>query len=283
VNSILKFSVILGAISALSLTACAPPKAVLKTSSQVLNELEAHYKIGKPSGAGPYPTIIYLHGASDNAWYDHPEKITATLNSAGYATIFVDSYAGRGISGTALRSGTLLPAERAADLLISLDWAGQQSWVKTDAIGVIGYSHGATTVMDALVLAPPSRKPAGLIDTPSSGISNLKAGVLFYPWCADDIMGIELNKVFDEDWDVAVPLLGILPGADKGSDAALCSSIFSRHADKGLPVSRLDLPGVGHTFDQVNDDHGNPQPEYDPKATEKAYDATMAFFDKHLK
>ncbi len=282
-NYISRITLILSAFLFFSLTACAPPKAVLKTSAQVLNELEPHFRVGKPAGSGPFPTIMYLHGASDNAWYDHPEKMTALLNEAGYATIFIDSYTGRGISGATLRTGRLLPAERAADLLVALNWAEQQSWVKKGALGAIGYSHGAMTIMDALVMAPPQRKPTGLIDVPGNSLSNLKASVLFYPWCAGDIMGVELNKSLDEDWNVALPILAILPGADTVSDASICSAILSRHAAKGLPVTTLKLPGVGHTFDQTKDDHGNTQPEYDAAATKKSYAAAIAYFDKYLK
>ncbi len=276
------FKVTLAALVVLSISACAPPKAELKTSAQVLGEIEPHLRTSKPSGAGPFPTVLYLHGGSDSAWYDHPKEITAVLNDAGFATIFIDSYTGRGINGHSVRSGALLPAERAADLLIALDWAKKQPWVKQGSIGAIGYSHGAATILDALVLAPP-KKPTGLTDVPSNALANLNAAVLFYPWCATDIMGIELNKFADEDWNIAVPILSVLPGDDQGSDAALCSAVMDRHIAKGLPVTRLDLPGVGHTFDQTHDDHGGVQPEYNATAKKTAYDATLAYFKKHLK
>jgi len=271
------------AVLALALAACTPPKAVLKSSQQVLSELEPHYRIGKPAGSGPFPTVILLHGASDNAWYDHFDKVTAQLNDAGFATVFVDSYAGRGISGTSVRGGTLLPPERASDLLVTLDWTINQPWVKKDGIGALGYSHGGATIMDALVLAPPTRKPNGLTDIPAAGMSPLKAAVLFYPWCADDIAGIELTKAYDEDWSAKTSLLAFLPGNDQMSDMDLCQSILTRHAAKGLPIRQVPLKGVGHTFDQVTDDHGNPQDTYDAAAAKKAYEDTLRFFTENLK
>ena len=265
------------------LVGCTPPKAVLKSSAQVLGELEPYYRVSKPTGTGPFPTVIILHGASDFAWYDHFKNVAAKLNTAGFATVFVDSYAGRGISGPALRGGTLLPPERAGDLLVTLDWATRQPWVKQGAVGTLGYSHGAATIMDALILAPPKRKPVGLTDTPSKGITPLSAAVLFYPWCSSDVVGIELTKAYDEDWSVDVPLLAFLPENDMVSDMDICTNTLNRHKAKGLSVTAIDLPGVGHTFDQKTDDHGNPMDVHDAKASEMAYVKTIEFFKAKLK
>lgn len=265
-----------------ALAACAPPQAVIKSPAQVLAELEPHYRVSLPEGAGPFPTILLLHGASDLAWYNHFETVSRSLNQAGFATIFVDSYAGRGLTGRALRSGRLLPGERAADLLITLDWAARQSWVQPEAIGALGYSHGAATIMDALVLAPPARTPTGLTTTPAGALQKLKAAVLFYPWCNADIMGVEVTKAYDEDWSEPVPLLAFLPLADKASDSKLCAEIFARESARGMPVTVRELPGVGHTFDQARDDHGNPQKEYNPDAAATAYATTIEYFRAKL-
>lgn len=137
--------------------------------------------------------------------------------------------------------------------------------------------------MDALVLAPPARKPNGLTDVPATGLTPLKAGVLFYPWCADDIAGIELTKAYDEDWSVQTPLLAFLPDNDQVSDIDLCKAILSRHENKGFPVQQVVLTGVGHTFDQITDDHGNPQNTYDAMAAQESYEASLRFFTENLK
>lgn len=264
------------------LSACTPPKAVLKSSAQVLAELQPYYKISKPSGAGPFPTVIVLHGASDHAWYAHFEEVTKKLADEGFASVFVDSYGERGISGQSLQGGRLLPSERAGDLLVTLQWLKGQSWARQGAVGALGYSHGAATIMDSLVLAPPMRKPTGLKDPQADALSNLKAAVLFYPFCSSDIAGYEITKAYDEDWSMPLEMLAFLPGSDQVSDMKLCGTIFDRHKKKGLPITTVDLPGVGHTFDQVNDDHGNTQNTYDAKAKSEAYANTIAFFRARL-
>ncbi len=157
----------------------AAPK--MKTPGQVLGELEPHYRIFRPKGPGPHPAVMVFHGAADEAWKG-PEgneqfmHIITALRDKGYAVIFVDSYSGRGLSGSQLRSGTLLPAERAADLLVTLDWARKQPWVDRERIAAVGFSHGGTTIMDAFVLAPPKRRPAGLISAPVGGAEGTPRG-----------------------------------------------------------------------------------------------------------
>lgn len=262
---------------------CAPPKAEIKTPEQVLAELAPHYRTVLPEGSGPFPVVLVLHGATDNAWYSFPETLLNRLAQEGFAAVFIDSYAGRDITGRALRSGRLLPGERAADLLVSLQWVETRPWARKGAVGAIGFSHGAATIMDALVLAPPLRRPTGLSSSPEGGLAPLAAAVLLSPWCADDVMGIELTKAFDEDWNAEVPVLALLPGADKISDEELCAAIFRRHAEKGLPVSVLPLEKAGHAFFQKLDDHGNPQPEYDPALAAAAFDETIRFLRDHLK
>jgi dienelactone hydrolase len=137
--------------------------------------------------------------------------------------------------------------------------------------------------MDALVLAPPERKPTGLEYAPEGALDRLAAAALFYPYCSHDVMGVEVLKAADEDWSRPTPLLVFLPQADKVSDVQLCEDVFARHAAKGLPVEVVELHGVGHTFDQTHDDHGERQKEYDREAAQAAYRMALEFFERRLK
>jgi dienelactone hydrolase len=275
-------SIIIVASLALALGACTPPKAALKTSAGVLGEIEPHLRIRKPAGTGPFPTVLILHGASDYAWYSHFENVTERLAEAGFASVFIDSYSGRGLSGQSVRGGSLLPAERASDLLVTLNWLKGQTWARADRVGALGYSHGAATIMDALVLDATPARPAGLTDASPGALNSLKAAVLFYPYCTSDVMGFEITRAYNEDWKMPVNILAFIPGSDQISDAALCSNIMKRHKDKGLPVTFIDMPGVGHSYDQVVNDHNDPQPEHDAQATDRSYRRALSFLASQL-
>lgn len=264
----------------------AAPK--MKTPGQVLGELEPNFRIFRPKSPGPHPTVMVFHGAADEAWKG-PEgneqymHIITALRDKEYAVIFVDSYSGRGLSGSELRSGALLPAERAADLLVTLDWARKQSWVDRDRIAAVGFSHGATTIMDAFVLAPPRRRPTGLLSVPPGGLKGLRSAVLYYPFCRGSVAGFQLVKAVKEDWEVPVPMLAFLAGNDELSDAKLCMKILKRHQSKGLPVRVREYPDSTHGFDGQ---YGSPEDEslrYDEKAARDSIHRMTAFLAENLK
>ncbi|MBT4268966.1 MAG: prolyl oligopeptidase family serine peptidase [Deltaproteobacteria bacterium] len=266
----------------LTLSACSIGKPVMKSTAQVHAELEPGYHIFKPKGDPPYPTIMMLHGASDTAWFAVYEGWAKDFQSEGYAVVAVDSYHSRGIGGRNLRSGTLLPGERAADILVTLDWMKRQSWIKQDAIAAVGWSHGGGTILDGLVLNPPKRRPTGLIDLPESTMMDLKAVVLFYPGCLDKVMGIELMKVIENDWEETPPMLAFLPRHDEVANMKLCARILDRHLAKGHPITYNWVNG-GHSFDQATDDYGQPFSTSDAKLKKQTWDQMFEFLDKQLK
>jgi len=261
---------------------CTPPPPVAKTVATVLSELQPHYRIFKPSGNGPYPTVILMHGASDRPWFSVYEGFAKEFQSAGYAAVWVDAYSGRGISGHAIRGGTLLPAERAADIYATLDWLKTQDWVRQDAIGVVGWSHGAATIMDALVLSPPARLPPGLTDRPNSSAADLKGAVLIYPWCSGSIAGFELLKAVKNDWTAETPVLGLIATADSVTDHALCRDILERHKGQGRPIEIVTFK-AGHNFDMTTDDYGKPWESYDEEIKAQSRQQIFDFLARRLR
>jgi len=265
------------------MSACAPPQATMKPYQQVQKELSTGYKVFKPQGNGPFPTVLFLHGASDHAWQPGYRKHIEKITNRGYAVVFINSYSSRDLNGPALRGGSFLPPERAGDIVATLDWLRSQKWSDAERVAALGESHGATTILDTLVLAPPAKKPTGLKTLPSGGLGGLKAGVLYYPWCSGPVMGVELIKAVKNDWSANIGILGLLPDGDTESDVALCFQILKRHKDKGLPVEIVHYINAGHSFNHVTDDHGNQVATFDEKVTEDADRRMLDFLDKYLK
>ncbi len=266
----------------LALTSCTPPPPAAKTVATVISELQPHYRIFKPAGNGPFPTVILMHGASDRAWFPVYEGFAKEFQEAGYAAVWVDAYSGRGISGHAIRGGTLLPAERAADIYATLDWLKSQAWVRRDAIGVIGWSHGAATIMDALVLNPPAKLPTGLTDLPNSTAADLKGAVLIYPWCSGSIAGFELLKAVENDWTAETPVLGLIATSDSVTDHRLCREILERHGRQGRPVEIVTFE-AGHNFDMATDDYGKPWDTYSPEIKAQSRKQMFRFLARNLR
>lgn len=277
-----RLKAVLPALLAMVLAACTPPKPIMKTPAQVLAELEPHYRVFKPEAPAPYPVIVFLHAATDLPWFSHYEKIHKILAKAGFASVHVDSYTGRGITGHSIRSGVLRAAERAGDALVTLEWVRRQPWADAKRLALVGQSWGGTTVLDTLVLAPPERKPTGLKAVPARGLDGVRAAVVFYPWCSEDIMGYRMVEAVYSDWSVPIPLLALMPEHESVGDGNLCHAIYDRHRRKGLPVEVEVFAGTGHNFDSITDDYGTPYASYQPEAAGRAYDRMLKFLHGNL-
>lgn len=122
------------------------------------------------SGEGPYPAVIILHGSGGmwsndliaNGLLSHLDQWGELLAGMGYIVLFPDSYNPRGIPGNfSNRQPHYNPAiddaicspnyERPKDVVAALTYLQGRTDVLTDRIGLMGFSHGAQTAMNAIV------------------------------------------------------------------------------------------------------------------------------------
>lgn len=127
-------------------------------------------------GAGPYPTVLFLHGAG-GMWSNNtiPSPITPgnapasqfrdwgnLLVGMGYAALMVDSFNPRGIAGNfenrlphhdPLQDDALCSPnyERPKDVVAALTYLASRADIDRERIALIGFSHGAQTGMNALL------------------------------------------------------------------------------------------------------------------------------------
>ena len=136
----------------------------------------------RPSGAGPYPVIIYNHGSrvspKGKANLDQPTLSFATKPWRGVSTgkclIFFPE--GRGYAGSEGLKLTDCNSEveimsflqgRADDVHAGVDWLDAQSWADTSRIGMTGCSHGAVV---SLLAAPAGRCCSVIAQAPGASI-----------------------------------------------------------------------------------------------------------------
>ncbi len=270
------------AIALCLMAACAPRQVVPVSLDEATARLEGGLRVELPDGPGPFPTILYFHGASDLAWHPGQQEILKGFAARGFAAVFVDLYHSRGIDGPAVRAGALLPRGAAGDVAIAVDWARRQAWAAPGRIGLFGISFGAATIMDALVYETPGRLPPGLKSKPSEGLRGVGAIALLAPWCAGDIMGFNLLRAVHEDFALEIPTLAVLPGADTISDQALCKKILARNRGNGAPIEIVPVAGAGHNFAIARDDYGNAFDDFDPGKSAAAWKRIYQFFKPRL-
>lgn len=183
----------------------------------------------KPQGAGPFPTLVLLHGCGGlfNRRGEMPSRErdwSARFVAAGYAVIFPDSFNPRGFRSVCSESDREInPAGRARDVAGTVAWLKMQSFVAKDSIAVVGWSNGGSTVLRYV---------------PQSAVADVVAAIAFYPGCS------ALAK--RGGWSSRVPLLILMGAEDDWTPAEPCRRLV---AAAGGPTRIETYPGAYHGFD----------------------------------
>lgn len=237
----------------------------------------------KPPGAGPFPAVVLLHGCggmltsqgyetrSYRFWLD-------LLASNGYAALLVDSFNPRGYRTICdqQKRAILISRERVDDAYAALHWLAAQPGVRSDRIGLLGWSNGGSGTLYTLRA---NRASPGF-----------RSGVAFYPGCR----ALSQSKT---PYHPYAPLLVLAGEADDWTPAAACVELTKIARAQGATMDIVTYPGAHHGFDRINSPvryrpnvrnankpggRGATVGEH-PQAREDAVRRTLEFFDGTLK
>jgi dienelactone hydrolase len=154
--------------------------------------------------------------------------------------------------------------ERAKDAFAAAAYLRSRPDIDAGRIGVLGYSHGGWTALNA----------ATEKNVAQAGAPSFRAIVAFYPFCPE----------------VAPPLATdvqiFIGDADDWAKPARCTAFVEKYrADARHRPTLVVYPGAKHSFDanepaRVYFGH---QLVYDPQATANAVEKTRKFLDEHLR
>lgn len=221
-------------------------------------------ELWRPAGSGPFPAMIVLHGCA--GIIDNHRGWAGRLVEWGYAALLIDSFRPRNVNSTCYGGGTPTPAQRAQDAFSAAIYLRTLPDILADRIGVIGFSHGGSTVLEAaLVRNVPTDR----------GGRPFAAGVAFYPGC-------------DPDPPYSTPATDILILIGKNDDftpAPNCVKLVAGKAAMPHAPQIKVYPDAVHVFDgpgvpRLVGDHmmgGNRE------AALNSYAMTQAFLATHLK
>ena len=277
VASRLRLSIVL--FSPLALASCAhdpAPKKIEKPKDQntvsfrssviglIGGETILTGRLKKPTGDGPFPAIVLLHGCGgiqpkrDHLWAER-------LSGWGYVTLQVDSFLPRGLSNVCTYSGknsTDIIQKRISDAFDTKQYLAGLPFVDRSRIAVMGWSHGGLTTLQTVYRTT---------DDP------FRAAIAFYPSCRRPLTGLN------------APLLILIGEKDDWTPAAQCVAAMPRPADPVASDVMLKVyPGAYHAFDRpgnstdVRGSTGMHHLEYQPEAEADAIIRVKAFFEKHL-
>ncbi|MBX7229298.1 MAG: dienelactone hydrolase family protein [Burkholderiaceae bacterium] len=183
------------------------------------------------------PAIIALHGCSGlyradgKTLQSRYQEYVERLNLAGYHVLLPDSFRSRGSSSICsirYSARDIDIEDRREDVLAALEWLHQQPEVDPKRIALLGWSHGAMTVLSTLNARRPFY-PQGLA-----------GAVVFYPGCRESLQ----NEIL-----VQTPLLIELAENDDWTAPGPCIELARRLNQLGAPVSLRVYANSYHGFD----------------------------------
>jgi dienelactone hydrolase len=205
------------------------------------------YLFQPAAGTAPHPAVVFLHGcaglfAASGAMTPREADWAARLTGLGYVILAVDSFGarhqGEECAPTAPHAVSVWH-DRVHDAYGALRYLRRQSFVDADRIGVIGWSQGGMTVLDAL-------NDATLFGF--AGQRGFRGAIAFYPaGCDRNDWSIPGSGRLN--WTTSAPLLVLFGGSDTWVNASACEQFVSAADRQGEPVSIHVYPGAFHDFD----------------------------------
>lgn len=168
--------------------------------------------------------------ARETAWRD-------ILRAEGYAVLIADSFTDRGEASICrLRDRPILPGrERPYDAYGALRWLQAQPFVRPDRVVLMGWSHGAMSLLWAVRDDAPQR-PHGLAH-------DFRAAIGFYPGC------IRIRREVPA-YRPAMPVLLQIGLADDWTRPKPCMALAREATARGGPPMLYDAyEGAYHAFD----------------------------------
>lgn len=218
----------------------------------------------KPPGDGPFPAIILAHSCAGTN--PHTDGWGKLLVSWGYLVLAPDSFGPRGMKAVCTTPGVVTPNMRVADIAGALDYLATRPDVVKGKIGIIGHSHGGSTVLRS------TQKNFALAQR------GLAAGVAYYPGCYPQFDGA-----------IDIPVLLLAGNKDDWTPADRCRTLVSG-LQRGGVVDAVYYPNAYHSFDSKVADRTVPgapgkyhRLAYDTAAASDAEARTKAFFAKYLR
>lgn len=232
-----------------------------------------------PEGRGPFPVVLAFHGCGGNGPVQGTYADVAL--DLGVMAVIVDSFGPRNIShGEALAtvcSGLRLRGqERAGDVVAAVEYARAHPKADGEHMVLLGWSHGAWSIMDALAMHLEADMPPGLESIPADPMAGVRGVVLLYPYCG----AFSLTR--KRGWVTNVPAQFILAADDNVVGIEDCILAAETLIDQGLNIDLQIIPGQTHSFDEP-DQSPDGAFRYDPRAAARSKTLFAQFLREHLR
>jgi len=198
-----------------------------------------------PDGSGPFPAVILLHGCGGLYPSRAPMLWRRALREMGYATMIIESFTPRGwperICTTEPQIGGQGQNDRLAEAFGAARLLRSLPSIKKDGVVLMGFSHGAGTVLFAAQRDDAYWSAAGR----SNQIERFDALIAAYPWC-----GKEKHAFRTKLRPVQTPLLILIGDSDNYTPTEFCTAYAKFRGSISNDTVHLKVyPGALHSFD----------------------------------
>jgi dienelactone hydrolase len=239
----------------------------------------------RPAGQGPFPGIVLMHGCgglrerSGRVASRHADW-AQRFQGLGYVVLHVDSFTPRGVQE--LCTAKVRPVqpgrERVRDAYGALLYLQALPFVRAERIGLMGWSHGGSTVLSTVAASTPGRPEK--LDK-----GDFRAAVAFYPGCRAPLQS--------RTWTTRIPLEILHGEKDDWTPIEPCRALVQRVRTAGAPVELVVYPDAFHGFDTPNTavrvrqniattPTGTATVGTDPRARADAIARVPEYFARHL-
>ncbi len=276
------FSILIGLLAVLAAPVQQAAAAVTPQDVSFTNDqgIVITAKLYKPTGDGPFPAVVMMHGCSGMFSNSNPASGVGSsftewgnrLVDAGYVGLLVDSFSPRSAPQNQCGTSVTSPvADRPYDAYAAYDYLTNQTYI-TDSIGLLGWSAGGSSAMATMVYS-------------ASVQADYSAAIIFYAGCG---LNNAFNGLTNSTWKPYAPVRFFHGTADATTTYTSCQTRVNRAVTLGASVANGNPTDITlytnahHTFDQAKQVGGDfTQVDVDAKidADQKA----MTFFDGYLK
>ncbi|HZB95505.1 MAG TPA: dienelactone hydrolase family protein [Herpetosiphonaceae bacterium] len=218
----------------------------------------------RPSSGEPTPAVIIIHEIYGP--HEHFDDVACRLASHGYVGFAPDLFWKLGTPEFSDRASFMRFREKLDDphLLASLDvcvaWLKEQSYVRADRIGMVGFCFGGTY---ALLETAHNRDIAACVDF-YGGMPSIERSEK-HP-----------RSPLDAARDIRQPFLGLFGEEDQSIPVQQVRELEGILKENGVPCEFHIYPEAGHAF--FNDQ----RPSYVKPAAEDAWARMLEFYGRYL-